>query len=233
MFSSQMPSDAGWKTCPEIRHSSEDSVKSWEDSKFRPGTLLIDELEEGKRYELVITNFYGMPLLRYRIGHLIRVVALEDLETGVQLPQIEFQARCDDRIDLAGFTRMDEQTIWEALEDAQLRCIDWIVRKEYNGNKSLLHLYGEFDGELAEEQVASVLDQMLMAKDPFYCDLQQMLDIHPLLVTCLQQGAFERYYDKQLARGLPLPERRPSRMNATDSDVLELLEPVGVSARVD
>ena len=210
----------------------EDSVKSWDDSEYRPATLLIDELEEGKRYELVITNFYGMPLLRYRIGHLIRVVALEDPETGVRLPQIEFQARCDDRIDLAGFTRMDEKTIWEALGNAHLGCNDWIVRKEYNGSKSLLHLYGEFNGELADGEIARELDQQLMALDSFYNDLQRMLDIHPLLVTRLQEGAFEHYYDKQLARGLPLPERRPSRMNATETDVLELLEPVRVSARV-
>jgi hypothetical protein len=88
----------------------EESVKSWENTEYCPDTVLLDELEAGKRYEIVITNLHGMPPLRYWVGHLIRVMALQDEETGVKLPQIEFEARCDDRIDLAGFTRLDEKT---------------------------------------------------------------------------------------------------------------------------
>lgn len=156
----------------------EESAKSWDDPDYRPPTLLVDELEVGKRYELVITSFYGMPLLRYRMGHLIRVLALEDPETGVRLPQIEFEARCDDRIDLAGFTRMDEKTFWEALDETNLRCTDWIIRKEYSGEKQLLHLYGEFKGDRTDREIARALDQSLAAKDPFYNDLQRMLDIY-------------------------------------------------------
>jgi len=199
-----------------------ESVKSWENAEYRPETLLMDELEEGGRYELVITNFYGMPLLRYRVGHLVRVVSLEDGEIGVRLPQIEFEARCDDRIDLAGFTRMDEKTFWEALEDARLDCTDWIVRKENNATVPLLHLYGEFKGGRSEAEIAQLLDQSLKVKDPFYKDLQQMLGIYPLQVTRLAERAFELYYDEQVKRGLPLSERRPSRMNATDASVADL-----------
>ena len=59
----------------------EESVRSWEDTEYCPTTLLLDELEEGKRYEIVVTTLHGMPLLRYRVGHLIRVMALQDEET--------------------------------------------------------------------------------------------------------------------------------------------------------
>jgi GH3 auxin-responsive promoter len=201
----------------------EESVKSWEDAEYCPNTLLLDELEAGKRYEIVITNLHGMPLLRYRVGHLIRVIALEDEETGVKLPQIEFEARCDDRIDLAGFTRLDEKTFWEALAGAPVGCADWIVRKEQASDKPSLHLYGEFKGELNESEIARILDHSLKAKDPFYQDLQRMLGIHPMRVTCLSAGTFDRYYDLQLQRRLPLTKRRPSRMNASDTSVGELL----------
>jgi hypothetical protein len=164
-----------------------------------------------------------MPLMRYRVGHLIRVLSLEDPETGVKLPQIEFEARCDDRIDLAGFTRMDEKTFWEALSDAQVGCSDWIVRKEPTGDKPKLHLYGEFKGELNEKEITRVIHQALKDKDPFYNDLEQMLGIFPLKVTRLSEGTFDRYYDAQLRKGLPLTERRPSRLNATNDSVAELL----------
>ncbi|MFQ6026365.1 MAG: GH3 auxin-responsive promoter family protein [Dehalococcoidia bacterium] len=201
----------------------EESVKSWEDSEYCPTTLLADELEAGKRYELVITNLHGNPLLRYRVGHLIRVLSLEDQETGIRLPQIEFEARCDDRIDLAGFTRMDEKTLWEALGDVQAGCADWIVRKEQQEGKPLLHLYGEFKGELTGQEIATILDRALKEKDPFYQDLQQMLGIFPLRVTRLADGTFDRYYDLQLKRERPLTERRPSRMNAADDCLAELI----------
>ena len=119
---------------------------------------------------------------------------------------------------------MDEKTFWEALEDEQLGCSDWIVRKEYDSSKTLLHLYGEFKGELDDQEIADILDLRLKAKDPFYHDLQRMLDIYPLRLTRLTAGAFDRYYDRQVERGLPLTERRPSRMKATDADVAQLLE---------
>jgi hypothetical protein len=207
-----------------------ESVKSWDNPEYTPSTLLLDELEEGRRYEIVITNLHGMPLLRYRVGHLVRVVALEDPETGVKLPQIEFEARCDDRIDLAGFTRMDEKTFWEALSDAGVGCADWIVRKEPVGDKPALHLYGEFNGELTGEEITRALDHCLKVRDPFYRDLEQMLGIFPLQVTPLPRGAFDRYYDAQLRRGLPLTERRPSRLKAADADVAQLLRLSGAEA---
>ncbi|MBI2855862.1 MAG: GH3 auxin-responsive promoter family protein [Chloroflexi bacterium] len=201
----------------------EESLRSWEDVEYKPTTLLLDELEPGKRYEIVITNFHGMPFLRYRVGHLIRVVALEDAETGIRLPQFEFEARCDDRIDLAGFTRLDEKTVWEALDYASLPYSDWIVRKEYVGANPYLHLYAEFKGEIDPEMARRVLDDSLRQKDPFYADLENMLEFYPLKVTCLSPGTFDRYYDEKREQGLSLTERRPLRMSALDSSVEALL----------
>ena len=74
-------------------------LKSWQDADYRPDTVLFHELVEGRRYELVITNLHGMPFLRYRVGHLVKVTAEEDPETGVRLPQIAFESSCDQRLD--------------------------------------------------------------------------------------------------------------------------------------
>ncbi len=201
----------------------DESIKSWEDVEYRPQTLLLDELEEGKRYEIVITNFHGMPFLRYRVGHLVRVISLKDEEAGIHLPQIDFEARCDDRIDLAGFTRLDEKTLWEALDDSRLPYSDWIVRKEYVGATPYLHLYAEFREDVDEEYAKQVLDDSLKLKDPYYNDLHTMLDIYPVKVTSLSSGTFDRYYELKRDQGLPLTERRPLRMSAPDSSVEDLL----------
>ena len=66
----------------------EEWLKSREDKEYQPSTVLLDEVESGKIYEIVITNFYGGPFLRYRLGDLIRIISLKDEEMGVNLPQM-------------------------------------------------------------------------------------------------------------------------------------------------
>ncbi|MEE9324125.1 MAG: GH3 auxin-responsive promoter family protein [Dehalococcoidia bacterium] len=201
----------------------EESAKNWENPEYKVSTLLLNEVEAGKRYELVITNFYGMPFLRYRPGHLVEITALEEKETGIKIPQMEFVARCDDRIDLAGFTRLDEKTIWEALAHSELSFEDWTVRKEFAEEKPLLHVYVEFKGDLDGVNPTHVLDESLKAKDPFYNDLHTMLGINPLKVTCLSRGTFERYYDEKKKEGKSLTELRPLRMNPAEESISDLL----------
>jgi len=70
-------------------------LKSREDKTYQPSTVLMDELEEGKIYEIVITNFHGGPFLRYRLGDLIKITALRDEKTKVNLPQMTFHSRAD------------------------------------------------------------------------------------------------------------------------------------------
>lgn len=70
-----------------------------------------------------------MPFLRYRIGDLIRVVSLEDEEAGIKLPQIIFESRADDLIDIAGFTRIDEKTMIQAVINTGIKFEDWSARK--------------------------------------------------------------------------------------------------------
>lgn len=61
-----------------------------EDDVYQPRTLLLGELEAGKQYEVVLTSFYGMPFLRYRVGHLIKVLPPEGQELQASLPRIAF-----------------------------------------------------------------------------------------------------------------------------------------------
>ena len=94
-------------------------LKSWQDAGYHPQTLLFHELTEGCRYELVITNLHGMPFLRYRVGHLVKVTAQEDPEIGVRLPQIAFESRCDQRLDRGGLPPAEEADMVKAPAFAQ------------------------------------------------------------------------------------------------------------------
>ena len=94
-------------------------LKSWQDAEYHPQTLLFHELTEGCRYEMVITKLHGMPFLRYRVAHLVKVIAQEDPEIGVRLPQIAFESRCDQRLDRGPLPPAQETDMVQAPAFAQ------------------------------------------------------------------------------------------------------------------
>ena len=189
----------------------------------QPTTILLPEVEPGKRYELVITSFHGMPFVRYRLGHLVNVTSLEDSEANIRLPQLTFESRADDLIDIAGFTRISEKTIAQALANANLHYEDWTIRKEVNNNDIALHLYIETNGNCPTHDIATTLQNELAHLDPGYRDLEQMMDIQPLKVTLLHPGTFSDYYTQKKMSGAELLQRKPPRMNAPDFIIRELL----------
>lgn len=60
-----------------------------------PQTVLMDELEEGKEYEVVITNQSGF--YRYRMGDVVRVTGFYN-----ETPQVEFKFRKKNVVSIAG-----------------------------------------------------------------------------------------------------------------------------------
>jgi hypothetical protein len=193
---------------------------SRQDPDYKPRTLLMNELVPGN-YELVITSFHGGPFLRYRLGHLIKIHSLSNEKLGINTPQMSFIARIDDQIDIAGFTRLGEKVIWQAIENTGLVYDDWVARKEVAG-RPILHLYVELkDGSVhvPPEKVASLIHEELKKLDQPYAELESFADIHPLRVTLLPQGAFRTYKMRQRAAGANVTQLRPERINPPEDTV--------------
>lgn len=204
-------------------------LKNREDSSYKPPTVLIDELRPGRRYEIITTSFYGTPFLRYRLGDLIRVVALEDKEAGIRLPQIVFESRADDIIDIAGFTRLDERTFWQAIANTKVKHVDWIIRRESEKKKPVIRLYIEMSEDMEAETLEGLVHKQLAIINHDYCDLEKMLGIRPLRVTLLPVGSFDLYYKAKQKAGADLAHLKPAHMNVAD-DVLKELLRLGKSA---
>jgi hypothetical protein len=198
-------------------------LKNKEDKKYQPSTILLNEVEEGGIYEIVITNFYGMPFLRYRLGDLIKIVALRDDKVGINLPQMVFQARADDIIDIAGFTRIDEKTVWQAIAGTEVKYEDWTVRKEYQQEKPVLRLYIELKESRKAKEVERLVHEQLQAINQDYKDLASMLEIQPLKVELLSKGTFQRYLEEKQRAGADLAHLKPPHMNASDRLIEELV----------
>jgi phenylacetate-coenzyme A ligase PaaK-like adenylate-forming protein len=208
--------------------------KTREDAFYEPRTVLLPDVQVGQRYEIVITSFYRMPFVRYRLGHLIRITALEDELTGIRLPQMVFEARVDDLIDIAGFTRISEKTVTSAIANSDIGYEDWTIRKEIKDGKPALHLYIEANNGFKPEELAITVHDELMKTDPGYHDLTNMMDIHPLQVTVLPVGAFDTFYRRRQENGADLAQSRPPKVNAPDDIIEELTsakenEPITVS----
>ena len=198
-------------------------LESKRDKYYQPRSVLLSEVKPGERYELVITSFYGMPFVRYRLGHLVKITALHDEEAQVYLPQMVFEARADDLIDIAGFTRISEKTVAQAIANAGLNYEEWTIRKEVNQGKPTLRLYIELDGRCKPVEIAAIVHHELKNIDRFYSALDSMMDIYPLEVTLLPPGTFANYYDRKMEAGAELSQRKPPRINAPEDVISELL----------
>jgi hypothetical protein len=201
----------------------EEWLKSRENKDYQPSTVLLSEVEPGSRYELIITSFYGMPFLRYRLGDLIRIVSLEDEEAGIKIPQMVFDSRADGLIDIAGFPRLDEKTIWQAIYNTGVKYEDWSARKEYEQNEPTIRLYIELKQEMNVKELERLIHQELTSINHDYKDLESMLGIQPLRVTILPAGSFQKYYEKRKASGVDLAHLKPPHMNASDTIIQDLL----------
>jgi hypothetical protein len=192
---------------------------------YRPRTLLLDQVTPGERYEMVVTNFLGGPFVRYRLGDVVKITSLRNEKLGINLPQMVFHSRVDGVIDIAGFTRLTEKTVWEAMESSGILYEEWTVRREV-GEAPRLHLYLEAkrNGPLTAPDVAMAVHRELKRLDGDYADLENMLGLNPLRVTLLPAGTFRRYRTHQQAAGADLVRLRPPHLNPSDEVLRSLLE---------
>lgn len=201
----------------------EESIKSREDIGYHPSTILANELEAGGVYEVVVTSFYGMPLLRYKMGDVIKVMSLSDEEAGVNLPQFSFHTRVSDTIDIAGLARLTERIIWQAISNSGIQYNEWSVSKEYDGNVAYLHFYIELKEQREAGELESILNDQLRLVDQDYKDIDEYLGMNPVKVTLLSPGTFDRYYQVRTKEGADLAHLKPPHMSPQEKDIQELL----------
>lgn len=205
----------------------EEHLRSKEDPSYQPATVLLDEVEAGKRYELAFTSFYGVPFTRYRIGDMIHVTALRNERLGIELPQIAVDDRVDGIIDIGGFARLTAGAIGRAIDQAGVPYEGWTVRKEVEGGKTVLHVYIELtDGASGDfsrpSEVRYAIHKSLKDRDHDYAAIEDMLGFKPIRVTVLPEGSFARYTEMQRKNG-DRNGSRPPHLNPTVEAIEKLL----------
>jgi hypothetical protein len=205
------------------------------DHSYQPKTVLLDEVKAGEIYEIVITNFHGGVMTRYRVGDMIKITSLRNKKLNIDIPQIVFHSRADELIDITGFGHLTERLIWEAIEGAGIPYTDWTARKEVVDDKPILHLYLEpKDDFIASEQAvaAAIYDELIKLDSVYhyniysaYGDPEAVLGLKPVVVTFLRQGAFSSYIAQRQSEGAALGHLKPSHVNPSEAVLTQLGAP--------
>jgi hypothetical protein len=207
--------------------------KSQLDRSYQPKTILLDEVKAGEKYEIVITNFHGGIMTRYRPGDMVRISSLRNEKLNIDIPQMVFEKRADELIIIFGVGYLTEKVIGEAIENTGIPYVDWTACKEVVNNKPALNIYIELkDNYIASEQsiAASVQDELEKLDSIYHFNLYKyaygnatkFLGLRPIAVTFLPQGAFSGYISQRRSEGAALKNLRPPHINLSD-EVLSLL----------
>jgi len=205
----------------------EEHLKGKADPSYQPKTVLLDGVKAGENYEIVITNFHGGALVRYRIGDMVRITSLKNEKLGIDIPQMVFERRADDLIDFV-VIRLTEKTIWQAIENTGIPYSDWIAYKE--PGKPVLKLLIELKAgsQISEADVAKTVHERIMKVDTdtystshVHDDLADMINLK-VDVTILPPGTFASYMAQRQAEGADLAHIKPPHINPSKR-VLSLL----------
>lgn len=197
------------------------------DPTYRPALFTLDEVQEGESYAVVVTSFRGGPFVRYFLGDVIKIASLRNEKLNIDIPQMVFDSRIDGIIDIAGFTRLTERTVWQAIENSGVAYKDWAIRKEA-GEKPVLRLYIEPKQgvKITDDETTALIHEQLKKLDSDYAALETMLVLKPLKVTVLPAGTFQTYISKQRAAGADLAHLKPPHVNPSEATINTLLTPV-------
>lgn len=175
--------------------------KNMEDSSYEPKTVCMNEVAPGEVYEIAVTVLKGGAFARYRVGDMYRCLGLSNKEDGTRIPRFEYIDRIPGIIDIAGFTRISENSIKNVIELSGVDVAGWVALKEFTPDKGrpFLHLYVELSTSavtaraVSRELLKEHLTIYFKYVDQDYQDLKRILGMDPLEITILRCGTFAAY----------------------------------------
>jgi hypothetical protein len=204
----------------------DEQIKFQIDRSYQPRTLLLDEVKAGENYEMVITNFHGGVMTRYRVGDMVRIQSLHNEKLGIDLPQIVFERRVDDLLDFF-VVRFTEKTIWQAIESTCIVYEDWIAYK--NPGEPTLRILIELkeDSTADKDEIAETIYTQLMQSEDEKADLLDEEFVNSVNfrvdVTIIRRGSFANYLRQMQSEGADLAHLKPPHVNPQSSVISMLL----------
>ena len=170
--------------------------------------LLLNELEQGKEYEMIVTNCSG--LYRYRIFDVVKV-------TGMHLntPRIEFVYRRNLAMNIANektTTQMLDWAVDETMHTLGIKIEGHSFFGDTNTVPAHYTLLVEPVGEITEEQIPVItetLDNNLAAANEKYDKYRRWNTLGTPEIIVLKHGAYQAYKETLRQRGVVLNQIKP------------------------
>ena len=160
--------------------------------------LIFGQLEEGKRYELVLTNEAG--LYRYKIKDVIKVTGFVG-----NAPLIHYAYRKEQIINIAGLHMTIEhaaETIKLLEESIHTEIRDYSLYADNNCDPGRIVLFIETEKTLPEETIKklpAMFDEILAGVNVDYKHLQaESGDIAPAMVYVMKKGTYQNIREKKV-----------------------------------
>ena len=163
--------------------------------------LTIEQVEAGKRYELVFTNHSG--LYRYRMRDVLEIVGF-----FAEAPVVRFCYRLNQALNVAD-EKLNTEHLRSAMELFQKRTgkqAAFCVQEDYSARPGRYLFY--IEGPL-QPGAESLLDNCLQTVSPGYRGCRSMGDIAPPRVRSLSFGSFQRYEESLARSGRTMVQYKP------------------------
>lgn len=143
-----------------------------------------------------------------------------DFVPKTYIPRFEYVDRIPQIIDIAGFTRISQYGIQNAIDLSGLGVTHWTACKAFNENcRPYMHLYVEVEDEglthraVNTEIIKEILTTYFKYIDQDYRDLKKILGMDPLVVSILKCGTFATYKSKH---GKEIAKMNPTHFELDD-----------------
>ena len=163
-------------------------------------TLLLNELEEGKLYEIVLTSKAGF--YRYRIKDVVRVVGYEG-----ETPMIVFAYRTNTVTNINGIHITGDHlssSIKDLEDNYDLRVADYSIYENANYKNIHFEVFVEFEQDIDKhdiKEMKSSLDMYLQQNASDYAYRRKIGQINPLELHIVKKDTYYNYRNTLLADG--------------------------------
>ena len=170
--------------------------------------LTMQEIEVGKEYELVVTNFSG--LYRYQIEDVVRVTGFYN-----KTPKVEFLYRNNLAMNIANEKTTTQMVDWAAVETQKKAGVSFKGYSFY-ADKSVdpvrYMLLAEPEEDISDEKIAeieAILDEMLSESNEKYFKYRRWGMLAPAKVNLLKKDTYADYREYLKKQGKILNQVKP------------------------
>lgn len=177
------------------------------DGKNEP--LLINELEIGKEYEIIVTNFTG--LYRYKLQDVVKVVGYEE-----KVPIIQYAYRKNQLVNLAVVhltTNQLADIIKKYEEILNVNIVDYSLYIDVDSSPVKMIVFIETeDATNIKEDISQIFDDLINEKFPGVDDVIKKGIISKSQVNVVKPGTYELLRERRIKDGVPVNQIKTVRI---------------------